>query len=306
MGFLAVAASSFFKIQDRKNFREELLLNYFEKAQIVVYDGLSCTFFEDGEGEFILQSLSGKFVDNFWHSGQKYSANIRLTDAVVANEDGWIISWGEKQKSHSLRFHLSNGIETRGPFSRKFTRGSDPVTFVALDDLLDAVATERADTDEFNSEVADQLQMDYEVLSGKDSILLSRDVMSRLISRWTEQRRLPAVLDEEKDGFRINEIAADGDDFHGISKLTIDIVARFALGPFPIILLSCVPPNNDTDDNFIDVYVIESEGVAMEFHGCFDRRKRNFSVPSIEEIARSFEITGDLSHLQASFLPRNE
>lgn len=305
MGFLAVAETSFFKVQDRKRFREELLLSYFDEADIVVCDGLSCTFFNDGEGEFILQSLDGKFVDDFWHSGQKYSANVRLTDAVVANEDGWIISWGEKQKSLSLRFHISNSIETRGPFSRKFKRGSDSVTFVTLDDLLDAVTTERADTDEFNSEVADQLQMDFGALSGRDSILLGRDVMSRLISRWIDQRRLPAVLVEEKDGFRINEIAADGDVFYGISKLTIDIVARFALGPFPIFLLSCVPPNNDSDDNFIDIYVVESGGVAMEFHGRFDRRKRNFNIPSIEEIARSFEIAGDLSHLQASFLPRN-
>jgi len=292
MAYYGVLESSSFNVTDYKRFHSKLLLLYFSNSRIRIADNFYCEYEIDRSGSVIVSSLDGIFLDGFWNSELLTIYEISSRHSIEPKGDGtWTVRWGDNVKSTSIKFYVTNGKAKRGPFSHKIFRRENIISEIFEEQLLASALESKFEIDQLNEAV----------MFGVEALTVSEQEFAGVIADWGRRECFPEILINKKGKVQITEIAGDGDFFHGKMDAVITSVSEFIVDGEIAVVVSSVPPNRDSDENYVEICAINKNGKVGKFHGKYDDQLAKVTIPTAEAAFKLFQAHNDFSLIESAF-----
>lgn len=302
MAYYGILESSSFNVTDYKRFHSKLLLLYFSNSRIRIAENFYCEYEIDRSGSVIVSSLDGIFLDGFWNSELLTIYEISSRQSIEPRGDGtWAVCWGDNVKSTRIKFYVTDGKAKRGPFSHKIFRRENIISEIFEEQLLASALESKFEIDQLNEAVLDGIKLPAAVMFGVEALTVSEQEFAGVIADWGRRECFPEILINKKGKVQITEIAGDGDFFHGKMDAVITSVSEFIVDGETAVVVSSVPPNRDSDENYVEICAINKNGKVGEFHGKYDDQLPEITIPTAEAAFKLFQAHNDFSLIESAF-----
>ena len=302
MAYYGILESNSFHVTDYERFRSKLFLLYFQKFSIRIADNFYVEYEIDGSGSVIVSSLDGVFLDGFWNSELLSIYRISSRQPVEPRGGGtWTVCWGDNVKSTSIKFYVTNGNAKRGPFSHKIFRDENIISEIFEEQLLAAALESRFEIDQLNEDVLAGIKLPAAMMFDVETLTVSEQEFTGVIADWGHRECFPEILINKKGAVQITEIAGDGDFFHGQIDAVITSISEFIVDGEIAVVVSSVPPNRDSDENYVEICAININGKVGGFHGKYDEQLPDVTIPTAEAAFDLFQAHNDFSLIESAF-----
>ena len=302
MAYYAILESTSFHVTDYENFRSKLLFLYFQNSRIGIAEDFYCEYEIDRSGLVVVSSLDGIFLDGFWNSQSLSVYKVSSRQSVEPTANGtWILAWVDNSKSTNIKFFVSNGKATRGPFFHKTLRDSN-INFEIYEKQLLSVALEsRFEMEQLNEAIINGIKLPAAAMVDVERVIVSEEEFLDVIKDWDVKKKLPEILINKNGKIQIREIAGDGDFFHGRIDAVIASISEFIVDDEIAVVVSSVAPNRDTDENFVEICAVNINGKVGGFHAKYDEQLLEVTIPTAEAAFKLFQDHGDFSLIESAF-----